>query len=128
MRQNRLDRRLRRRTLWIRFPWLRTMGKTTLLLATSLALLLGATGMAIAERFVIVNGQRLNQTQISYLEQLHCGPIPNGRFWLDWNTGIWGYSGDPTPQGRIQDNCYVPERRPSLSERGMLFGPQDWVR
>ncbi len=36
-----------------------------------------------AERRVYVNGQRLNFSQIAYLEKLHCGPIPNGGYWLN---------------------------------------------
>ncbi len=83
-----------------------------------------------AERRVYVNGQRLTYPQIAYLEQLHCGPIPNGRYWLNGQTGIWGYAGDPRPQGHISNNCYQrqKERRPSLSERGLLFGPSDYLR
>ena len=94
-----------------------------------LAIVFFLTGSAIAERYVVVNGQRLTLYQIQYLEQVACGPIPNGRYWLDGRTGIWGYDGDRRPMGRITDNCrYQNQRRPSLSERGMLFSPHDWAR
>lgn len=93
-----------------------------------LFLALSLTGMAYGERRVVVNGVRLNNAQIQTLEQWHCGPIANGHYWLNLNTGIWGYAGDSRPMGHISDNCYSPERRPSLSERGLLFGPGDWLK
>jgi hypothetical protein len=86
------------------------------------------SGSAHAERYVVVNGQRLNMAQIVYLERVRCGPIPNGSYWLNPATGIWGYAGSPRPMGHIQDNCHGTGRRPSLSERGLLFSPRDWVR
>jgi len=76
---------------------------------------------AYAERYVVVNGQRLSISEIQYLERLHCGPIPNGRYWVNLQNGLWGYEGHPRPQAHIADNCRHPQRRPSLSERGMLF-------
>jgi hypothetical protein len=85
-------------------------------------------GTASAERFVVVNGQRLSQEDIFGLERWHCGPIANGRYWLDLGSGIWGYAGNPVPQGHIADNCSRAQRRPSLSERGMLFSSYDWWR
>ena len=91
-------------------------------------LLYSFLGVAHAERYVVVNGQRLSIPAIQYLERIHCGPVPNGRYWMNMMTGIWGYEGNPQPQGHVKDNCYSPQRRPSLSERGMLFSPGDWVR
>ena len=93
-----------------------------------LFLALHLTGTAYSERRVIVNGERLNNGQIQTLEQWHCGPIANGNYWLNTNTGTWGYAGNPRPMGNIADNCYNPERRPGLSERGLLFGPGDWLK
>jgi hypothetical protein len=88
---------------------------------------LGLCGTAHAERYVIVNGQRLNTAQIAYLERVRCGPIPNGAYWLNPATGLWGYAGNARPMGHVQDNC-SPGRRPSLSERGLLFSPRDWTK
>jgi hypothetical protein len=95
-------------------------------LVAAMAFSLGVPETVYAERYVVVNGQRLSEANIMMLERWHCGPIPNGRYWLDSNTGIWGYAGNPRPQGHIRDNCRNPGRRPSLSERGLLFSPQDW--
>jgi hypothetical protein len=103
--------------------------KPNFVIIIGLLLVFLLTGSAIAERYVVVNGQRLTIHQIQYLEQVACGPIANGRYWLDGRTGIWGFAGDRTPRGRITGNCgYQNQRRPSLSERGMLFSTHDWLR
>jgi hypothetical protein len=87
----------------------------------------GFATAAHAERHVVVNGHRLSNRDIRSLERARSGPIPNGHYWLRGD-GVWGFAGDPRPRGRIGGNRYVPERRPSLSERGPLFGPQGWLR
>lgn len=94
------------------------------------ALALGLmAGTALAERYVVVNGQRLTSAQIAHLERIRCNPIPNGNYWLNMSTGVWGYANNPRPIGHISDPCRgVDTRRPSLSERGMLFGPGDYLR
>ncbi len=97
-------------------------------LATGLVLGGLLSGEAQAERYVIVNGQRMSNDEILVLERIRCGPIPNGSYWLDYDSGLWGYANDSYAQGYITDNCVKPGRRPSLSERGMLFSPSDWLR
>lgn len=92
------------------------------------AALLGTSQAARAERWVVVNGVRLSDPDIVSLERVHCGPIPNGRYWLDVRTGTWGYAANPVPQGNIVDNCVNPGPRPGLSQRGQLYTPYDWVR
>jgi len=82
-----------------------------------------------AEQIIIVNGHRLSFEQIQRLEQIHCGPIENGDYWLDVNSGLWGYAGTPIPEGYITDNCYQQDRhRPGLSERGLLYSPGELLR
>jgi hypothetical protein len=84
---------------------------------------------AFADRYVIVNGLRLNETEVENLERIHCGPIPNGRYWLNLNTGLFGFAGDPRPLGYISGNCGNPVSRGnsgsggSLSGRGLLYTP-----
>ena len=90
--------------------------------------LLGHSGSVSAERYVVVNGQRQTQQQIFELERARCGPLPNGHYWLNYRNGIWGYEGNPQPQGHIADNCRRPGRRPSLSERGLLYSPGELLR
>ena len=96
-------------------------------LLSGLAILAYAGG-AQAERHVVVNGQRQTQQQIFALERARCGPLPNGHYWLNYRNGIWGYAGNPRPQGHIADNCRRPGRRPSLSERGILYSPGELLR
>jgi len=92
-------------------------------------ILVFSTSSVYAERIVIMNGERLGAEQIQYLEQIHCGPIENGDYWLNLNNGLWGYAGNPVPQGYITDNCYQQDRpRPGLSERGLLYSPGELLR
>jgi len=80
-----------------------------------------------AQRLVVVNGRVMNSQALATLDQAACQHVPNGYYWLDTSTGIWGYAGNPVPQGHISSGCRQA-RRPSLSERGMLYSPYDWVR
>lgn len=96
-------------------------------LALALWLVAAASTPAPAQRFVVVNGQSMNMAQIAYIERLNCGPIADGAYWFNEANGVWGYAGHPDPQGILGSNCHQA-RRPSLSERRMLFSPRDWVR
>lgn len=78
----------------------------------------------LAARNVVVNNQRMNDAQLQYLDQLSCSYIADGNYWLDTSTGIWGYAGGGA-QGYLSENCYT--RRPSLSERGLLYREGDWL-
>lgn len=87
-----------------------------------------AAGSAEAQtRFVVVNGQRLNDQQIAYFDRVQCVRIPNGRYWLNTATGAWGYAGVPVVQGYLGGACGNggSQRHRSLSERGMLYTPGD---
>lgn len=78
--------------------------------------MLGLSVPVRAEREVVVNGQRLSAEQIADLERMHCGPVPDGNYWLSERFGMWGHAGNPAPQGRIADNCRNPGAS-SLRER-----------
>jgi hypothetical protein len=43
-----------------------------------------------AERYIILNGQRLSDGEIELLERVHGGTIANGNYWLDPRSGLWG--------------------------------------
>jgi hypothetical protein len=48
---------------------------------------------ALADRYVVINGQRLSEAQIESLErQLH-GYIRNGVYWFNPYTVAWGIRG-----------------------------------
>jgi hypothetical protein len=97
--------------------------------ALALALWLGAAALtpALAQRFVVVNGQSMSMAQIAEIERMNCGPVADGAYWFNEANGAWGYAGNPYPQGILGSNCHQA-RRPSLSERRMLFSPRDWLR
>ena len=60
------------------------------------ALLGVASGGALAyERYVFVNGLRMNQVELAFLDAAQGEYIPNGRYWLNVYTGQWGYEGGP---------------------------------
>jgi hypothetical protein len=108
------------------------MRKTVVLTGlAALLLILGVAGLVHAQaRWVLVNGIPQNPMQLSVLDRYACTVIPNGSYWLDYNTGIWGYAGNPRPMGRIGERCnqYSGSGRPSLSERGMLYSSGTWGR
>ncbi|MGZ5095438.1 MAG: hypothetical protein ACXWCY_25180 [Burkholderiales bacterium] len=86
-------------------------------------------GAASAQtRSVIVNGQRVSDAQVAYLEHRACTAIPNGRYWLNLQTGAWGYAGHARVQGVLGDACFRQQRRKSLSERGLLYSPGELLR
>lgn len=76
-------------------------------------------------RYVVVNGERMNTADIQYLDRISCSRVPDGRYWIDMRTGIWGYQGGGA-QGHIADNCNT--RQPGLSERGLLYSPGELLR
>jgi hypothetical protein len=79
------------------------------------------TPVRAQSRWVIVNGERMSDSQVAYLEQRACTRIPNGQYWLDMQTGAWGYARNPNVQGYFGEACRQP--RKSLSERGLLYRP-----
>jgi hypothetical protein len=61
---------------------------------------------AYAQRAVSVNGQHLNSRQLIVLDQLVGAYVPNGHYWLNMQTGAWGYVGNPVIQGYIGAGNY----------------------
>jgi len=96
-------------------------------------LVLAIPGLAQAQsRWVVVNGVLMNPMQLAMLDSRACTTVPNGRYWLDLQTGLWGYARDPRPVGYIGEACGNGggggRGRPSLSERGMLYSSSPWGR
>lgn len=102
-------------------PTAHTACRATLMLA-----LIAAMPAWAQTRWVLLNGRRLADAEIQVYDRLQCAHIPNGAYWLNARTGHWGYAGNPVPQGVLGDLCRAGaagQRRPSLSERGMLYRP-----
>jgi hypothetical protein len=72
--------------------------RSIVLTGAVVGMILATSGAAHAERWVVVNGVRLSVPEIQFLEEVRCGPLPNGSYWLDTTTGIWGYADDPRPE------------------------------
>ena len=64
-----------------------------------MALALGVSTEALAQRFVVVNGQVMGPQELAILDRYACQYVPNGYYWLNTQTGLWGYAGNPAPQG-----------------------------
>src|SRR5512134_3600229 len=75
--------------------------------AIVIALTIVIASEALADRNVWVNGTRLYPAQIALLERENCGVyIPDGRYWLNLQTGAWGYESEyPISRGHIKDYC-----------------------
>lgn len=53
---------------------------------------LSATGL---DRFVVVNGELLDAFNLAQLDAAAGEHVPDGRYWLNLETGAWGYEGGP---------------------------------
>jgi hypothetical protein len=109
------------------------MKKTALIagLVVIVLVMLGATGAVQAQRrWVVVNGALQSPMDLALLDRHACTAIPNGSYWLNYNTGIWGYADDPRPRGHISAGCGQSggSGQPSRAERGMLYSSQPWGR
>ena len=70
-------------------------------------------------RHVIVNGTLMNNAQLMLLDGLNCGsPVPDGRYWLNTQTGAWGYQGGGQ-EGVIGEGCSGSQDQPGgAAEKG----------
>jgi hypothetical protein len=75
-------------------------------------------GTAEAQALYIVNGSPAHPAIAQYFAGRN---LPSGYYWVN-NNGNWGFAGDATVVGNLHG------RRPSLSERGMLFSPGELMR
>ncbi len=75
--------------------------------AAALGLMLAAIAAdaAAQTRWVTINGVRLNDVEIATLDRRACVPIPNGNYWLNLQTGAWGYAGNARVQGTFGEMC-----------------------
>ncbi|MFM9882209.1 MAG: hypothetical protein ACKVQT_04215 [Burkholderiales bacterium] len=70
-----------------------------------LFILMVAAAPALAQRYVWVNGERMGPQALAQIDAAHCRHIPDGRYWFNYRTGVWGYWGNPRPQGHYSDHC-----------------------
>ncbi|MES9972583.1 MAG: hypothetical protein ABW092_21315 [Candidatus Thiodiazotropha sp.] len=65
------------------------------------SLLLSTHAIFAEDRHIHVNGQCLEAEQMAQLDQVVGGQTPNGFYWIDFNSGAWGYEGNETIQGYL---------------------------
>lgn len=87
--------------------------------------LLAAALATPAAAQVVVNGKLLNPGEIAWLANFSCGPIYPGRYWLDMDTGYWGFTGSSRTMGHIRDRCGQGRvfRDGNMSREGRLYSP-----
>ncbi len=100
------------------------------LLALAATSLMATSASAAHQRNVVVNGHKLTPVQLAQLQFFHCAFVPDGSYWLNMQSGAWGYAGNPWRQGWLGDPCRGGngggnQRHKSLSERGLLYTPGD---
>lgn len=87
------------------FPAARSQGRSRAWLCAAVLSSALCAEAAAQSRWVVVNGQRLSDAQIAALARTNCRDIPNGAYWLNTQTGAWGYAGNPTVQGVFGEAC-----------------------
>lgn len=91
--------------------------------ALFLSVLLSFAAPSKAQAQVVINGYLYQGQELAELEY-YLGSIPPGRYWLDVNTGYWGYEGDSTVQG----NIFTPPNNtqtshPYIRKNGDIYDP-----
>ena len=96
----------------------------------ALALVFGLSAASAEAGNVYVNGKRLNRTEIAWLANYSCGPIPAGNYWINLTSGYWGYVGSTRIMGHVRDRC--GQRRVfkdgNMSREGRLYYPGELLR
>jgi hypothetical protein len=83
-----------------------------------------AQAQAQNARVVMVNGSLLDNATLAQLDRAACTRVPDGHYWLNLQSGQWGYAGEPWVRGHIGDACRpAAPRQRSLSERDRLYRP-----
>jgi hypothetical protein len=92
----------------------------TLIFALAVGTAAAAAGPpAAAQVLYTINGQPAPPHIAQSMAQ---NGLPAGHYWLTPD-GYWGVVGQPLPLGNIYASGGGGQRRPSLSERGMLYRP-----
>ncbi len=66
-----------------------------------LTLFSGFTAAAENERHIHINGEHLNETNIQLLDRIVGSNVGDGYYWLNMQTGQWGFEGNNQIQGVI---------------------------
>ncbi|GAB4535420.1 MAG: hypothetical protein Tsb0014_22400 [Pleurocapsa sp.] len=90
-----------------------------------LSVLLSLAAPQKAQAQVYINGYLYQGQELAELEY-YLGTIPPGRYWLDVDTGYWGYEGDSTIQGNVlqqQNNDTYSTDNSYVRSNGDIYDP-----
>jgi hypothetical protein len=65
------------------------------LVSAFLCLALGVQPSHGFGRFVVINGYLLGMSELATLDSVVGTLVPDGRYWLNFETGEWGYENGP---------------------------------
>ena len=54
-----------------------------------------------AQAQVFINGELIQGQELQNFQTLLSSEVPSGRYWIDSETGYWGYEGNSQTQGNI---------------------------
>ena len=76
-----------------------------LVVSLGIAFSVVGTDASAQSRWVFVNGERLNDAQVANLARMNCSDIPDGPYWLNAQSGAWGYACNRQVPGLLGDSC-----------------------
>lgn len=100
----------------------RASGPSTLA-SLAIALSILGTDATAQSRWVFVNGERLSDAQVANLARMNCRDIPNGSYWLNTQTGAWGYAGNRQVQGTFGEACGSGAEQAGGQNQDGTYGP-----
>ena len=74
------------------------------LIAISALFVFSHSSAAQEERHIHINGEHLSAEDIVLMDQTLGSITPNGFYWINFNTGAWGYEGNETVMGNIMQH------------------------
>ena len=69
--------------------------------AAVIVVILLATALTGGERVITINGYRLSQQEVAYLDMMAGGEVPSGNYWFNPQANAWGMVGNAEPMGQV---------------------------
>lgn len=76
---------------------------TKLVISAALLIVINFSLQAQEERHIHVNGEHLDAEDITLMDQLFDAKVANGFYWINFQTGQWGYENSPDVMGINQN-------------------------
>jgi len=88
---------------------------TQLLIITAFSISLSS--FAAKERHIHVNGEHLDHENILVLDRIAGNTVGDGYYWLNFQTGQWGYEGNDQVQGVLANIANQSNQQQATSDR-----------